>query len=659
MKKMTFRTVLIGAALLAATGTRAQNTNVAINATGAAAAPSAILDVSSTTRGLLIPRMTLAQRGAIATPADGLMIYQTDANPGFYYHMTGVWNRIEAPTPVWHIRGNAGTNPAINFLGTTDTAPLRFCTNGNLNNRIWITGSAIAPLLAGNVGINTTGPQERLDVNGQLRLLGTSATNNAGTIRWNAAGYHEGNVDGTATGWKKLQNDYNEVFGATYNQAGIAVCPVPGAGTNGAAIGFYGTLPPGSYTPTSADPTAMPWVGLTAARARRQYLIRASELNVEQVQWGGAFTTALKGLCAGQPIDAISVYVTSTQASAKTLLGLNVTIRHTQQNTVTGFIDLTTPVDPALVCYSGATLNHPTAPGWVTFTFGSPFVWNGLDNILIDFCYGTGTLNQITPTIWTTSVPYACTYGKYAGAVGSCGLPNVGGCGTSTFGCGMDAACAGTVTSAGSTGVRPVFLFSGQIAQAPAGVVGPPGGGKYVHYNGGFIVETTANWSTQTVPFYAFKGPGRVVAERGVFDNGVRLNDHVFDRYFDGRVSASDALLFGDRRHFTVDEMSNYVERERHLPTMKGRTAWQREGGFSLGDVNNQLWVTAETQALYLTELHDQLDVLRILATNEPLSPVQMDLIRSSICTMGELTESEKDRLIRSCAQRVVTARAR
>ncbi|WP_138475399.1 exosporium glycoprotein BclB-related protein [Dyadobacter bucti] len=55
---------------------------------------SAQLDVSSTNKGLLAPRMTLAQRGTIPTPADGLLIYQTDNTPGFYMRESGQWVRL-------------------------------------------------------------------------------------------------------------------------------------------------------------------------------------------------------------------------------------------------------------------------------------------------------------------------------------------------------------------------------------------------------------------------------------------------------------------------------------------------------------------------------------------------------------------------------------
>jgi hypothetical protein len=58
---------------------------------------SSILDVTSTTQGMLTPRMTTAQRAAIATPADGLIVYDTDLK-SFYYYMTATtsWARFSS-----------------------------------------------------------------------------------------------------------------------------------------------------------------------------------------------------------------------------------------------------------------------------------------------------------------------------------------------------------------------------------------------------------------------------------------------------------------------------------------------------------------------------------------------------------------------------------
>ena len=76
-------------ALLIASSAFAQS--VGINADGSAPNSSAMLDVSSTTKGFLAPRMTLAQRTAISTPATGLTVYQTDGNIGLYCYDGSVW----------------------------------------------------------------------------------------------------------------------------------------------------------------------------------------------------------------------------------------------------------------------------------------------------------------------------------------------------------------------------------------------------------------------------------------------------------------------------------------------------------------------------------------------------------------------------------------
>ena len=56
---------------------------------------SAVLDITSTTGGLLMPRMTQTQRVAIATPAQGLMVFQIDGiaqqPEGFYYYSGTTW----------------------------------------------------------------------------------------------------------------------------------------------------------------------------------------------------------------------------------------------------------------------------------------------------------------------------------------------------------------------------------------------------------------------------------------------------------------------------------------------------------------------------------------------------------------------------------------
>lgn len=92
---------------------------------------SSLLEIKSTQKGILIPRMTKAKRDAIVLPATGLLIYQTNSTPGFYYYNGTVWRAI-TPKAGWLLTGNAGTNPATNFIGTTDAQPLTFKVNNQM-----------------------------------------------------------------------------------------------------------------------------------------------------------------------------------------------------------------------------------------------------------------------------------------------------------------------------------------------------------------------------------------------------------------------------------------------------------------------------------------------------------------------------------------------
>ena len=64
---------------------------------------SAVLDITSTTGGLLIPRMTAAQRDAISPAAAGLMIYQTDGTAGFYYYNGSSWAEVAATSKTYAV----------------------------------------------------------------------------------------------------------------------------------------------------------------------------------------------------------------------------------------------------------------------------------------------------------------------------------------------------------------------------------------------------------------------------------------------------------------------------------------------------------------------------------------------------------------------------
>ena len=107
-KSMKRLLTMAGLVIITAASSQVQAQNgVGINPTGAAAHPSAALDVSATTKGFLPPRMTGAQRDAIASPVAGLMIWCNNCGPN------GELNVFNGSTWTNMVGGNAAPLIAI------------------------------------------------------------------------------------------------------------------------------------------------------------------------------------------------------------------------------------------------------------------------------------------------------------------------------------------------------------------------------------------------------------------------------------------------------------------------------------------------------------------------------------------------------------------
>jgi hypothetical protein len=179
--------------------------SVAINADSSLPDPSAILDLKSGSKGFLIPRMTLARRNAIAVPAIGLLIYQTDNTPGFYYYDGSAWAAVKGGSggggsdPFWSLKNANIYNSNGGHVGIgTDTAqePLTIQTadlqrgfshrgqNGKIlssfmgdtyaelatlqNTDLYLGAGGFPHVIisatTGNVGINITNPKNILQI---------------------------------------------------------------------------------------------------------------------------------------------------------------------------------------------------------------------------------------------------------------------------------------------------------------------------------------------------------------------------------------------------------------------------------------------------------------------------------------------------------------
>ena len=113
-------------------------TQVAINADNSAPHASAMLDVKSTTSGALLPRMTSAQRTAIASPAAGLVVYQTNGTIGYYYFDGTAWQVVaRAADNHWTKVGND-----IYYIGGKVSVGTSTAENHGLFVQNYVSGKA-------------------------------------------------------------------------------------------------------------------------------------------------------------------------------------------------------------------------------------------------------------------------------------------------------------------------------------------------------------------------------------------------------------------------------------------------------------------------------------------------------------------------------------
>ena len=108
-------------------------------------AASAALEVTSSTnnKGILIPRVTATQKDAIASPAEGLLVYQTTVPIGFYYYTGNSWKLMAIQTDVASkVDKVDGKGLSSNDYTTTEKTKLSAITGTNTGDQTTITGNA-------------------------------------------------------------------------------------------------------------------------------------------------------------------------------------------------------------------------------------------------------------------------------------------------------------------------------------------------------------------------------------------------------------------------------------------------------------------------------------------------------------------------------------
>lgn len=217
--QINMKKVLIFSTIIFSTFMLAQSQNVAINTTGAVGDASSMLDVSSTTTGILVPRITLSATNVAApvtAPLNSLLVYNTATagagttavTPGYYYwdNPASLWRRMMPSVEGWGTLGNYNTVAGTNFAGTVDNVTFDIRTNNTLRARIWNTGEMVVNNAGGFAGdvFSAYGTGTNNSINGYLSGVGAGV-----------AGYFESTSSAAANATISVNNSAN-------NQSGVA-----------------------------------------------------------------------------------------------------------------------------------------------------------------------------------------------------------------------------------------------------------------------------------------------------------------------------------------------------------------------------------------------------------------------------------------------------
>ena len=197
---------------------------------------SAMLDVVSNSKGVLITRMTQKDKNAISSPATGLLIYQTDIVPGFYYYTGSEWKFL---TPGFagtsnRINISSGLTPTIdiasNYIGQSSITTLGTVTSGTWNASPISASKGGAGTINGILKANGSGVVSAA-VSGVDFLKPNTAISGATKtkITYNAQGLVTNGTDATTSDILEGSNQYFT------NSRARAAITLTTSGTSGAA----------------------------------------------------------------------------------------------------------------------------------------------------------------------------------------------------------------------------------------------------------------------------------------------------------------------------------------------------------------------------------------------------------------------------------------
>jgi len=566
----------------------AQNTFPATGSVGigtTSPTASALLEVRSMLKGVLIPRMTMAQRDAIISPVAGLLIYQTNAIPGFYYYSGSAWIAV-ASTTSWSLTGNSTTNPATNFVGTADAKPLIFKTN---------MAEAMRILSTGNIGIGNPAPAASalLDVKSTTRgiLIPRMTMAQRDAIISPVAGlliYQTNSTPGFyyySGGWNPIgANSTLSNLGATTKINANLTPGVNNSLTLGTTAMRWKNIY--TYTMTFADGTSQS----TAASASSQW--KSSAANIY-------FNTGNVGIGTNAPTSKLHVVGNQTLAGNLTFTSGTQSIQFANPGT--------TP-NPMMLMFASGTANmarmviahSPGYPDWglqyadVSDQFD--FVAAGLSRMTVNLSSGNVGVGTNAPT-------------SRLHVVGNQTLE-----GNLTF---IDGTQSIQFANPGTTPNPMIFMFASGTANTARMVIAHspayPTWGLQYNDNGDqfdFLGAGTSRMSINLSNGNVGIGVASAVYKLEVCGT-IRANEM--------RVETGwcDYVFEKDYKLRTLQELEAFINKNKHLPGIAPASEIEKDG-LKLGETNKAMMEKIEELTLYVIQLskenkklQEQIDALK------------------------------------------------
>ena len=554
MKKQVF----LFLAMLFAIALTVKAQSVGINTDNSLPNASALLDVSSTTKGFLAPRMTQGMRDLILSPAQGLLIFQTTAPVGFYYWNGTIWVNIS------------------NDQNLTNYVPKTTRVNGHaLSSDVTVTKSDVG--LSNVPNVDATNPSnitqdathnfatetEKNTWNGKQNALGFTAVPDTRTVNGYALSSDVAlttadvaattdkkyvtdaqqiviqNTSGTNTGDNAANSNYSGLVTMTYPGAGIPLSSGSAWGTSitdnsanwntafgwGNHAGLYRTV---SWVPAWGDISANPFAFVTPAT---NDLLKYNGTNwvnftpnyISSYTETDPIVKAIVGIVKsdGSTISAATAgtdYLTpsgsaalltgfptlnqSTTGNAATVttnanLTGDVTSSGSNATTIANKVTMTATNPISLTGSPTVIATNPVAISIAAATTGAAGSMSAADKIKLDAITGTNTGDQTNITGTSGNVT-----GIVLGANGGTGIANIG----------KIITLGGNLTTTGASAITLTSTGTTDVTLPTTGTLATLAGAE------SFINKTSIGIGTATPEFkLTLDGDGGIIA-KGTFD---------------------------------------------------------------------------------------------------------------------------------------------